>query len=108
MFAVFSHLEGFGGFLIEAMASGLPVATADVGTARDIVIHRETGLLIPARNSKALADSIVKVHYDKNLASRLAVRGREAVLETYSVEAMARRIIAIYERRAHRKGVRLG
>jgi glycosyltransferase involved in cell wall biosynthesis len=108
MFAVFSHLDGLGGFLIEAMASGLPVAAADVGGVRDIITPRETGLLVPARNAKALADAILKVYLDKVLASRLAQRGRESVLEKYSAEAMARRIIGIYEWRAHRKGVKLG
>ena len=108
MFAVFSHLDGLGGFLIEAMASGLPVAAADVGAVRDIVTHRETGLLVPARNAKALADAILKLCLDKVLAGRLAGRGREAVLEKYSAEAMARRIIGVYERRAHRKGIKLG
>ncbi len=108
MFTIFSHLDGLGSFLIEAMASGLPVAAADVGAARDIITHRETGLLVPARNAKALADAILKVHFDRNLAARLAARGRESVLEKYSAEAMARRIIGIYEWRAHRKGVKLG
>jgi len=108
MFAVFSHLDGLGGFLIEAMASGLPVAAADVGAARDIITHRESGLLVPARNAKALADAILKFYMDKVLASRLAARGREAVLEKYSAEAMARRIIGVYEWRAHRKGIKLG
>jgi glycosyltransferase involved in cell wall biosynthesis len=108
MFAVFSHLDGLGGFLIEAMASGLPVAAADVGAVRDIITPRETGLLFPARNAKALADAILKICLDKVLAGRLAARGREAVLEKYSAEAMARRIIGIYEWRAHRKGVKLG
>ena len=108
MFAIFSHLDGLGGFLIEAMASGLPVAAADVGAVGDIVTPRETGLLFPARNAKALADVILKICLDKVLAARLAARGRESVLEKYSAEAMARRIIGIYERRAHRKGVKLG
>jgi len=108
MFAVFSHLDGLGGFLIEAMASGLPVAAADVGAVRDIITPRETGLLVPACSAKALADAILMVHFDRNLASRLAARGRESVLEKYSAEAMARRIIGIYEWRAHRKGVKLG
>jgi len=107
MFAVFSHLDGLGGSLIEAMASGLPVAAADVGTARDLIIHRESGLLVPPRNAKALADAILKVHFDRNLAARLAARGRETVLEKFSVEAMARRVIGVYEYRAHRKGVKL-
>jgi glycosyltransferase involved in cell wall biosynthesis len=107
MFVLFSHLDGFGGSLIEAMASGLPVAAVDVGTARDLVIHRENGLLVPARNAKALADAILKVHFDRNLALRLAAKGRETVLEKYSAEAMARRAIGVYEYRAHRKGVKL-
>ncbi len=107
MFVVYSHLDGLGGRLVEAMAAGLPVAAADVGTARDLLTHRETGLLVPARNAKALADAIVKVHFDKGLATRLAGRGREAILEKYSVESMARRIVGIYERRAHRKGLKL-
>jgi len=107
MFAVFSHLDGLGGFLIEAMASGLPVAAADVGLARDLIIHRESGLLVPVRNAKALADAILEVHFDRNLTARLAGRGREAVLEKYSAEAMARRIIGVYEWRARRKGVKL-
>ncbi|MCU0244116.1 MAG: hypothetical protein MUE80_05120 [Acidobacteria bacterium] len=51
---------------------------------------------------------MIKVHFDHNLAARLAAGGREAVLEKYSAEAMARRIIGIYEYRAHRKGLKLG
>jgi glycosyltransferase involved in cell wall biosynthesis len=107
MFTVFSHLDGLAGFLIEAMAAGLPVAAADVGSARDLIIHRDNGLLVPARNARALADAVLKVHFDKNLAARLAARGRESVLEKYSQEAMARRIIGVYEFRAHRKGLKI-
>ena len=107
MLVVFSHLDGLGGVLIEAMASGLPVAAADVGLARDLIVHRETGLLVPARNAKSLADAVLKVHFDKVLAAKLAARGRESILEKYSVEAMARRIVGVYEYRAHRKGLKL-
>jgi len=107
MFTVFSHLDGLGGHLVEAMASGLAVAAADVGRSRDLVTHRENGLLVPARNARALADAVLKVHFDRNLAARLAARGRETVLERYSAEAMARKIIGVYEWRAHRKGLKL-
>jgi glycosyltransferase involved in cell wall biosynthesis len=107
MFVVFSHLDGLGGRLIEAMASGLPVAAADVGAARDLILHRESGLLVPPRNAKSLADAILKICFDRNLAARLAAKGREAVLEKFSAEAMARRVIGVYEYRAHRKGLKL-
>jgi glycosyltransferase involved in cell wall biosynthesis len=99
------------GFRKEApriLAAGLAVAAADVGSARDLITHRDNGLLIPARNARALADAVLKVHFDKNLAARLAARGRESVLEKYSQEAMARRIIGVYEFRAHRKGLKIG
>jgi glycosyltransferase involved in cell wall biosynthesis len=107
MFTVFSHLDGLGGQIVEAMAAGLAVAAADVGRARDLITHRENGLLVPARNARALADAVLKVHFDRNLAARLAAKGRESVLERYSAEAMARRIIGVYEWRAHRKGLKL-
>jgi L-malate glycosyltransferase len=107
MFVVFSHLDGLSGRLVEAMASGLPVAAADVGKARDLIVHRENGFLVPPRNAKALADAIIKVHFDRNLAARLAAKGRETVLERYSEGSMARRIIGVYEHRAHRKGLKL-
>jgi glycosyltransferase involved in cell wall biosynthesis len=107
MFTVFSHLDGLGGQIVEAMAAGLAVAAADVGRARDLITHRENGLLVPARNARSLADAVLKVHFDKNLAGRLAVKGRESVLERYSAEAMARRVIGVYEWRAHRKGLKL-
>jgi glycosyltransferase involved in cell wall biosynthesis len=108
MFALFSHLDGLAGKLIEAMASGLPVAAADVGTARELITHRDTGLLVPPRNARALADAVLKIHFDKNLATRLAASSRESILEKYSQEAMARRVIGVYEFRAHRKGLKLG
>lgn len=107
MFAVFSHLEGLSGPLLQAMARGLPVAAAEVGSTREIIVHRETGLLVPPRKPKAMAEAFLKVHLDRVLAARLAERGRESILEKHSVESMARRIVAVYELKAHRKGIKL-
>jgi hypothetical protein len=50
---------------------------------------------------------VAKIPFDRTLAARPASGGREAVLERYSAEAMARRIIGVYEYRAHRKGLKL-
>jgi glycosyltransferase involved in cell wall biosynthesis len=107
VFVTTSHLIGFGGSLIDAMACGTPVVTAQAGAAPEVVVHRETGLLVPWRNPKALAEAVLKLYLDKNLAVRLARGGQEAVQEKYSTEAMARRTIEIYERLAAKKGVKL-
>ena len=78
------------------------------GGVTDVLAHRETGLLVPPWDPKSLADAVLKLYLDRSLAARLAQRGQEAVRERYSVEAMARRIIAFYDRLASRKGVKLG
>ena len=106
-FAASSHLEGLNGSLLNAMASRIPVVAADVGGIPDIVVHRETGLLVPPRDPKSLAEAILKLYLDRTLASRLAEHGYAAVQQKYSAEAMARRIIEIYGRLASEKGVSL-
>ncbi len=108
LFVLSSHMEGLGTSLMDAMAAGLPIVATMAGGIPEVVLHRETGLLVPPRDPQALAQSILKLYLDRALAARLAAKGREVVHEKFSAEAMARRIITLYERVARRKGVRLG
>ena len=108
LFVLSSHMEGLGSSLLDAMASRLPVVATTAGGIPEVVIDRETGLLVPPRDPAALAQAILKVCLDKGLAARLAQRGYEVVHEKFSAESMARRVIAVYERLAAKKGVRLG
>ncbi len=108
VFVTTSPLIGFGGSLLDAMASRVPVVAEETGGAPDIIVHRETGLLAPSRDPRSLAETVLKLYMDRNLAARLAQRGAAAVREKYSAEAMARRIIAIYERLASQKRIKLG
>jgi len=108
LFVLSSRTEGLGSSLMDAMASRLPIVATQAGGIPEVVIHRETGLLVPPRDPQALAQAILKLYLDKALASRLAQRGFEVVHQKFSAEAMAQRIIHIYERLASQKGVRLG
>lgn len=53
--------ETFGIVLIEAMHYSLPIITTQVGAIPELVIDGENGLLVPPRNSQALADAISKL-----------------------------------------------
>jgi len=107
-FVTTSPLVGFGGGLLDAMACRVPVVAGEAGGVPEVLIHRETGIRVPARDPRALAEAVLKLYLDRALAARLAQRGQEAVRDRYSAEAMARRTIALYERLAARKGIKLG
>ncbi len=108
VFVMFSHLEGLGMKIIQAMASGVPVIAAEIRSVPDVVIHRKTGLLVPPRDAEALKEAVLKYYFDKTFAARLAQAGKEAVHEAYSDGAVARKLVAFYEKLAVRKNVKLG
>ena len=107
LFVLSSHLEGLGSSLLDAMACRLPVVATMVGGIPEVVVHRETGLLVPPRDPDALAEAILKLYLDRTFASRLGERGYEVVHEKFSAEAMGKRIIALYEKLAGEKKIQL-
>ncbi len=107
LFVMSSHLEGLGSSIMDAMAAKLPVVATRAGGIPEVVIHRETGLLVPPRSPAALAEAVLKLYHDRSLAAALGERGFRVVHEKFSAEAMAERIIGVYERIAGRKRIRL-
>lgn len=90
-----SRSEPFGMVALEAMALGKPVVAANTGGLRDIVVHEETGLLVDADDSSALADAITRVLRDRPLAQRMGEAGRKRAT-IFSTETMASRFAALY------------
>lgn len=100
-FVLPSRSEGFSNALIEAMAAGLPSVATDVGGNAEAVHHQETGLLVPPEDSGALADALLRLLQDPQLADHLSVAAREKVVKFFSAEAMLLRITAIYRELLH-------
>jgi glycosyltransferase involved in cell wall biosynthesis len=98
LFVLPSLKEGLPLALLEAMAARKPiVATATAGSS-EVVDHGETGWLVPAADSSALASAISELLDDP--AKRLALgeaAGRQ-VAERYSVERQAARYLALYRK----------
>ena len=107
LFVLSSYLEGLGSSLLDAMACRLPVVATRTGGIPEVVIHRKTGLLVSPRSPSSLAKAILKLYKDRALASRLGQRGYEFVRQKFSAEAMAEKIISLYERLAAKKGLNL-
>ncbi len=107
LFVLSSHLEGMGSSILDAMASRLPVVATKVGGIPEVVIHGETGLLVPPRNPSALARAILMLYSDKTLASRLGQKGYELVHRKFSAEAMADKVVRLYEKVGLRKWIKI-
>ena len=90
--------EGFGLALLEAMLAERPVVASAVSSAPEIVADNETGLLVPPNHPTALANAIARLLGDRGLAERLGSAGLARARSEFSVERMARRTLAVYER----------
>jgi glycosyltransferase involved in cell wall biosynthesis len=107
LFVLSSYLEGLGSSIMDAMASRLPVVATNVGGIPELVVHEETGLLVPPRRSTALAKAILRIYENHELGEKLGRKGYELVHRKFSAEAMANKIILEYERIAKEKNIKL-
>ncbi len=96
IFVMPSLYEGLGVAALEAMAGGKPVIASRVGGLAESVIDGETGILVPPRDSAALADAIAKLVGEPERARGMGRKGRVRVLEHFSMEQMAKRNEAFY------------
>lgn len=92
-----SYREGLPKVLIEAAACGRPIVTTDAPGCREIVRHGVNGLLVPVRNSQALADALQKLIENPALRAEMGARGREIVVNEFSEEKVIRETLAVYQ-----------
>ncbi|MBK9099574.1 MAG: glycosyltransferase [bacterium] len=75
VFVLPSLYEGFGIVLLEAMASGIPVIATNVDGIKEVVVDGESGILIPAKNPEAIADAVLNIIENPQLAEKLVDAG---------------------------------
>lgn len=83
-----SYREGTPRSLLEASAMARPIVASDVPGCRDVVDHGKTGLLVPVRNGKALAEAVESLLEDPVLCGKMGAAGREKMLAEYDEKAV--------------------
>lgn len=81
--------------IMEAMATGLPVVSTNIGGIPEMVIENETGFLVQPGDAAAIADAIEKVINDCSLAARLGQFGYERAQALFSIEKNVRELCAL-------------
>lgn len=96
--------EGFGLVILEAMAQQVPTVASGVSAIPEIVLHGETGLLVPPRDADALAAALATLLSDAALRRYMGLLAEERVETYFTVDRMVDQTIALYEQLLKRKG----
>ena len=89
--------EGVPKILIEAAASGRAVITTDNPGCKDAIIHGETGLLVPKKDSEALADAIINLLDDDAKRIEMGMKAREFAKREFYLKEVINKHIDIYQ-----------
>ena len=95
VFCLPSSYEGFGIPYVEAMASGVPVVSTDVGGVTFLVQHEQTALLVPPGDAQAMAGQVLRLLQEPGLATRLVANGLREV-QRYTWSAVAPGLREVY------------
>lgn len=89
-------VEQFGRVVVEAFFAGVPVVASDSGALPEVV--GEAGLIVPEGDPERLTDAVLQLVKSPELRERLSVAGHERAALNYSPEAVAGRLLSVWER----------
>ncbi|MEY4566694.1 MAG: putative glycosyltransferase EpsF [Planctomycetota bacterium] len=76
--------------ILEALATGIPVVSTNVGSISETVINEVTGLLVPSENACALSRAISSLLHDRAKAKQMGLNGRQHVTQGWSLQSMVK------------------
>src|SRR5438105_8022043 len=83
--------------IAEAMATGKPVVSTTVAGIPELVANRETGLLAPPRDARALADAMEQFARDENLRADFGRAGRLRIEQKFTIEKTIEPLLERFE-----------
>lgn len=92
-----SYREGFPKILMEAAACGRPVITTNVPGCKDAIVNNKTGILIPSKNYKALANAINKLSQDRNKIEKFSFEARNYAVDNFNIKDVISKHFSIYK-----------
>jgi len=98
-----SRTEGLPNALLEYLAVGLASVGSNVGGNAEIVKDGVSGLLVPPENAELLADAVLRLLRDPDLARRLGHSGREYVQRRFGFDQLVEQIERLYSELLRRR-----
>jgi len=93
-----SYREGLPKSLIEAAACGRAIVTTDTPGCRDAIIPNATGLVVPIKNSKLLAEAIQELATNKRLRVKMGMAARNLAVREFSITKIIEQHLEVYKK----------
>ncbi len=97
VFVLPSLYEPFGIVVLEAWAAGKPIACSGAGGLKAFVHDHENGLIFDVNSTESIAEKILQLLDDKDLAANIAAAGKKTA-EAYSWQNITAKLIKLYEK----------
>jgi glycosyltransferase involved in cell wall biosynthesis len=94
--AVPSLLEGFPMITLEAMAMAKPIVATQIEGIVEQISDSDEGILVPPRDTEALASAILRLIKDRELGNRLGVAARRKIERYFSIDTMVKETEMVY------------
>jgi glycosyltransferase involved in cell wall biosynthesis len=90
--------EGIPQIILQSHAMACPVVGTTAGGIPEVVADEKSGLLVPTKDSPALAAAIIRLLENKTLRNEMAARGRTMMATNHSEKHMCEKLEALYQR----------
>jgi len=105
MFVVPSLWEGHSITLLEAMGCGAAIVATNIKGNRESLTHGRDGLLVKPADSQSLAEGMISLAENRDLARRLGQAARQTFLRRFTLQEMLKKTWAVYEELLSSKGM---
>jgi glycosyltransferase involved in cell wall biosynthesis len=82
--------------MLEALASGLPVITTTVGGIPEVIQNGKNGFLVKPYDSKGLAEKILYLTENPNVASEIGIAGRKTIEVKFNWDNIVKQVLQVY------------
>jgi len=90
--------EGLGLSVIEALSTGVPVVTTEVGGVKDFARHEENALVVEPQNVDQLVSAIERIRDDSEVVEKLKKQGMEDIRNSFSLDKMGKNTAFYYKK----------